>query len=377
MKQLLFFFILSPLLACTQTLTNTTNIDITKTWFQEPNGYTYPIFINVPNGAVPQGGFPVCILLHGNGGNGQGMVNQFSSKLNCHAIVAPSGYLNSWNISDENSEAPDMEMINELVDILQGFENINPNKIRVLGFSNGAALANRIFIENDNEGVDMICSVVSQLSEAQYHNGNFYGPSGATGGADQYDGYDLVYTPIASRKYLNVCNENDPLIPYAGGPSVGVNFLHAQDAIYFIAQNQGYTGDQISGQGTSLGDNVNEYSYLSGQVVHLNGLSGHSMNLTQENYIISFLKNCDNATIVGEVENTPFEIFPNPTNSFLSISGKITKPVKYEVISVLGQVMIKGSIYNNPDQIDLSQLPANIYHLKIGSQSLKIIKLGN
>lgn len=31
-----------------QVLTNTTSISITKTWSQQPNGYTYPITISVP-----------------------------------------------------------------------------------------------------------------------------------------------------------------------------------------------------------------------------------------------------------------------------------------------------------------------------------------
>ena len=40
-------------------LTNTTNIEITKSWSQEPNGWTYPMAISLPNGEEPQGGWPV------------------------------------------------------------------------------------------------------------------------------------------------------------------------------------------------------------------------------------------------------------------------------------------------------------------------------
>ena len=101
---------------------------------------------------------------------------QYQNILDCHVLVAPSGYMNSWNICGENSDAPDVEMVTELILNLQSYTNINPAQIRILGSSNGSALANRVFIENSNPGVDIICGVVSQLNEEQYHNGNFIIP---------------------------------------------------------------------------------------------------------------------------------------------------------------------------------------------------------
>lgn len=66
-KLLFIALIYLPTFAFSQVLTNNTSISITKTWPSQPSGYTYPINILVPQGAVPQDGFPVCILLHGNG----------------------------------------------------------------------------------------------------------------------------------------------------------------------------------------------------------------------------------------------------------------------------------------------------------------------
>jgi len=129
-------------------LTNSTEITITKTWSQELSGWTYPIYINVPDVDVIENGLPVCILLHGNGGNGNDMLLEWSNYLSDHILVAPSGYMNSWNIANEASEAPDVEMLDDLIYQLQTYENVNPNKIRIIGHSNGAALSNRIFIEN-------------------------------------------------------------------------------------------------------------------------------------------------------------------------------------------------------------------------------------
>lgn len=363
MKRLLPFFLF---LGCAlglqaQVLTNNTNINITKSWSQEPAGHTYPIFISVPAGTVPQGGFPVCILLHGFGGNGQGMINQFGSKFQCHALVAVSGYSNSWNISDEPSEAPDVEMIGDLIDSLQLYSNINPNRIRLLGFSNGSALSNRVFIENKDAGLDAVCAVVSQLSEAQYRNNTFYYPADSTGGNDPYDGYNSSTVPLTGRKYLSICNDNDLVVPYAGGAALGVNFLHAQDATFAIAQSQGYTGTQISGTGTDLGSDVFEFDYLSGQVVHLKGSAGHGLNQLQEDYIISFLEDCQVNTGIKEMMEDNYRVYPNPVSDFIQIEG-LQGNEFLQLHRANGQLMAQGKqcLY-----LDFKTLHKGIYFLSI------------
>jgi len=280
-------------LAGADELTNATEIAITKSWSQEPGGWTYPMSILVPTGEAPTGGFPVCILLHGNGGNGTGLIGQFANLLPCHALVAPTGYLSSWNICGENSDAPDVDMIDDLVEILQAFTNVDHDRIRIVGFSNGSALANSVLIANTNPGLDAVCAVVSHLAEAQYHDDAFHVPSGLTDPGAAQCGYDLPVTPISGRRYLCISNENDPIIPYEGGDSpVGLSFLAAQDATYLVARQMGFEGSQITGPGEPLGSNVHLYSYLSGRVEHLRGFSSHSMNQVQQQYIPIFLEDC-------------------------------------------------------------------------------------
>ena len=108
------------------------------------------------------------------------------------------------------------------------------------------------------------------MNEPQYHLGSFYEIGDITDPTSPYCGYNIVRTPLLSRKYLSISNDNDPTIPYFGGSSVvGLNFLNAEDAIYSIAQSQGYEGSIIT-EGDPFGNPiVYEYSYLSGQVIHL------------------------------------------------------------------------------------------------------------
>lgn len=241
----------------------------------------------------PSGGFPVCILLHGNGGNGASMINQFSSLLQCHILIAPSGYQTSWNICAENSDAPDVEMINDLVTNLKKYGNINSSKIRILGASNGASLANRVFIENTDPSIDIVCATVSHLNEAQYRSGNFYKPSSTTNQSSAFCGYDVITQPLTSRKYLSISNDKDHLIPYLGGVSVvGVTFLPAETAAFNIAKHKGYTGAILTARTTTGNPAITDYSYLSKSVVLIKGSAAHTINETQKNYIKTYFNDC-------------------------------------------------------------------------------------
>jgi poly(3-hydroxybutyrate) depolymerase len=376
MRNIIIIILSFPIIVNAQQLTNNTNINITKSWSQQPNGYNYPIDISVPTGNIPSNGYPICVILHGNGGNGSQMINQFSSILECHVIVAPTGYMNSWNVCAENSDGPDIQMVNDLVDSLQLYSNINPNKIRILGSSNGAGLANNIFIENTNSGIDIICAVVSHLNEPQYHSGNFHKIGSETDPSAEYCGYNAVSNPLQTRKYLSISNDNDPIIPYLGGYSmVGLDFLHAEDAAYAIAQNQGYNGNIITGPGIPYGNPVVfEYSYLSGNVVHIRGNAEHSMNSSQEEYLQSFFNDCSTTTNINDIDTETVKVYPNPVGDVLTIEINNSEEELFEIYSLTGLLILRGQISSKNRSVELSSINEGVYVLKIGNKFVKIVK---
>ncbi|RYM32789.1 T9SS type A sorting domain-containing protein [Brumimicrobium glaciale] len=65
--------------------------------------------------------------------------------------------------------------------------------------------------------------------------------------------------------------------------------------------------------------------------------------------------------------------YPNPTKNTVNL--EISKDVYYELISPLGQRMFGGYLTGNNKQIDLSELPTNIYYLHIEGQVVKLVKL--
>ena len=94
-----------------------------------------------------------------------------STWLQDHIRIAPTGYLNSWNLCGEASEAPDIAMLADLIDQLVTFDNVDSNHIRILGSSNGAGLANQAFIELDHPGLDAFVGFVSQMQRAAIPRG--------------------------------------------------------------------------------------------------------------------------------------------------------------------------------------------------------------
>ena len=372
MKYIILITFIAPILILGQALTNSSNLDIEKSWGQEPQGWTYEMNLFVPNEIAPADGFPVCILLHGNGGEAVQFINEFTQSIPCHILIAPGGYMNSWNICSEESDAPDMEMLDELIASLSPYTNINTTKIRLLGYSNGSALANRVLIENNNPAIDKICSVVSQLSEMQAHNGSFYGPSGDTEASMAFCGYDTEQSPITGRHYLNICNTNDPIIPYNGGPAVGAVFIPSKAAIYEVAKSQGYTGPIIDGDGQEINSSgIFEYNYLSGQVVHLRGDAGHGLNEAQVDRISDFFAYDCSTTGSVEENEANIRIFPNPMTQTLSILG-LKMPTSVEIIDTKGKSVFHEKSCKG--ELNISALKAGIYYLHIQENSRLIVK---
>lgn len=77
---------------------------------------------------------------------------------------------------------------------------------------------------------------------------------------------------------------------------------------------------------------------------------------------------------VNEFENKHVSIYPNPTNSNINLSLNFSKEVDYELFSPLGKQLMNGTFTSSNEEIDLSNLPSNIYFLKVGNQVFKILK---
>jgi poly(3-hydroxybutyrate) depolymerase len=253
-------------------LANTT-LSITQTWAQQPSGYARTAVVQVPAGAGPH---PVIILLHGNGGTGAGTIGALNPHVSNAIRVAPDGYLTSWNVDGEASQAPDVAFIRDLITLLKTYDNVDAGKISIFGNSNGSGMTNRLLIELDGAAFQNAGCQVSQMLAKMYHDDAFW--FNATGS----NAYDQTIVPAKRRRIISLNGTVDPLIPYNGGTSVIGTFISAQESIYRFAQAMGETGPQLADAEGVVGTGTNgystpfvKYSYRSGQFVHYKLIGGN------------------------------------------------------------------------------------------------------
>ena len=262
-------------------LTSTT-LSIQQTWSQQPTGFARTAVVQVPAGAGPH---PVVILLHGNGGTGTGMIGALDPHLSNVIRVAPSGYLTSWNVDGENSEAPDVAFIRDLIARLKTYDNVDAGKISIFGISNGAALTTRLLIELDGAAFQNAACQVSQMLVKMHHDGEFWFNAAGT------NDYNQSIVPAKRRRILSINGTADPTVPYNGGSNMIGNFMPAQESLYRFAQAMGESGPQLADAAGIPGNGSNgysapfvKYSYRNGQVIHYKLIGGnHGLSVGSSN----------------------------------------------------------------------------------------------
>jgi len=264
---------------------NVADLTITKNWYQ--GFHDYSVTAAIPSGSGP---FPVAIFLHGNGGSGSQMITQFSSELPGHICIGVDGYENSWNVSNETSNGPDIEMLEELIVKLKLYNNVDETKIRIVGVSNGGGLALRAAVEINDLAVDTIVCMLSQTHDFQYRDSAFWYPLNDLYTGDEWpqDGYTTQKTPIPQRRIVQMNGRADTVVPYSGGPFVGVNFLPATESAFRFAQAQGYTGLELT-TGPVYGASSRIYDY--GNVIFFREDVAHIISDDMKHLLGQYLEN--------------------------------------------------------------------------------------
>ena len=76
---------------------------------------------------------------------------------------------------------------------------------------------------------------------------------------------------------------------------------------------------------------------------------------------------------VAENEETGLEVYPNPTNGSLTIN--VDNQTEFTITNICGQTIMRGVISGDNQQIDVENLENGMYFIKIGNDSIKIIKM--
>lgn len=83
-----------------------------------------------------------------------------------------------------------------------------------------------------------------------------------------------------------------------------------------------------------------------------------------------------NASVLSSEEHLPIEvnIFPNPVHEILFVKG-LDFGETYKLISTSGEVLIKGQIQMETEEIDMQGLDSGLYFLICGDKHLKVMKV--
>jgi len=178
------------------------------------NMISRPVIIETSADIDNQKPYPIVIALHGRGGSNTNWVQPLSKFTNSGEFIGvyPQGYLNSWNLGQEPSNANDAAFISNIIDTLLSYSNVDENKIFAVGNSNGSGMVN--VLGGVNKRLKAIAPIASQLTERTEINTNAI--------------------PLS---VFQVNGDQDLLIPIDGGMKLGHPFLSASDSAKKWAAN--------------------------------------------------------------------------------------------------------------------------------------------
>jgi polyhydroxybutyrate depolymerase len=185
-------------------------------------------------------GAPLLLALHGTGGNGAHMRDETGAEFDRladaqgFAVIYPTGYKNSWDDCRKTDPLPakqrkidDIAFFRALVALFHDKHGIDPRRVFIMGYSNGAQMAMRVALEAPDL-VAAIAAVSANLPVAE---------NSVCGHVDK---------PVA---VLLMDGTGDPVNPFKGGEvNLGKlgsrgNVMSTEETATYWAMLAGYVGE--------------------------------------------------------------------------------------------------------------------------------------
>lgn len=117
--------------------------------------------------------------------------------------------------------------------------------------------------------------------------------------------------------------------------------------------------------------------YMGYQLTDNNGTDYYSYGGNTDFFITKFASAACTPLSNESFDETEIQVYPNPANDYITVS--INENINYELFSVTGQLVKKGSLTINENTINLQELSKGYYLLKLTSennivQTLKVLK---
>ena len=147
---------------------------------------------------------------------------------------------------------------------------------------------------------------------------------------------------------------------------------HNSKFVPFIMYDDGSNGDAIAGDGVFSA--ALPY-YSTGQAVkyYIRAQNSNAMRLSPERAEYEFYIYDPNAAI-SEEELSSYNVYPNPSKGIIHITSPSSTALTCMLYSLSGQRILEKHSSSNSTIINISELKAGMYILKINNQITKIIK---
>ena len=278
-----------------------------------------------------------------------------------------------WNVGSPGSSGnpvDDVGFIEALIDELANSYTINLDRVYATGMSNGGFMSFLLACQL-SEKIAAIASVTGSMTFDTYDNCNAQHP-----------------TPI-----LQIHGTSDNIVPYNGN----TGSLSIDDVIsYWVNYNNCDTNPTITtfpdldpSDGSTVehiiysgGDNASTTEHMKviggghtwpGSVFNSPG-TNQDINASMEIWQFFSRFDINGQLSFNEFDNRQVVIYPNPTSSKINLSLNFSDDLNYELFTAKGNKLIFGTIKSSNQEIDLSNLPPNVYFLKLGNQVYKILK---
>ena len=240
--------------------------NFSQTWQQQTSGANRTVEYFTPDTtgtAYANKKLPVVIALHDSGSNsttGLASINYITNSI----LIAPQGYLNTWNVGYQSSKANDIALLDSIIADLENYDNVDTREITIVGYGNGAQLALQYSLYNQSATIKHIICYNGLLHLDQYNSTlqKFY--SYSLNSVDNDTSTEISWTeltPIGQRKILMFNGEQELNFLFSGGSYLGQTLYGGVDSIHGMAVANAYSGTKITSPTLQPnGSNLYDYS---------------------------------------------------------------------------------------------------------------------
>lgn len=328
---------------------------------------------------------PLILNFHGYGSNAteQLFYGDFRSIADTanFLVVHPEGTLlnnvSHWNVGGWTfgSTVDDVAFTSALIDSLSIEYNIDPERIYATGMSNGGFMSYLLACQL-SERIAAIASVTGSMTPQTYENCDPQRPMpimhihGTDDSVVPYLGAfftEPVETALAYWVTFNNAEQEPSLNPIVdSNTSDGSNVEHivyeGGDAGVSIEHFKVYGGDHTwpgtffnqPGTNYDIDASLEIWKFLSSY--NINGLIGNSSSLNEE------------------LDLRDLSIYPNPAKNNIRVLKDHNSPQLFEIYNSSGIIVKQGVIEIQQENMDISDLPTNMYFLRIGKEITRFMK---